>query len=178
MEDGLLDMGGKRLEPLKVESIKISAQSADAGVFDLSPQVVYIDETGQFRTCRPEAVHARVHPMLAFRFRTEAAQTVFNYLIKVFVKDYMRRRLSLEKSGWRSLMQIVKDARVSKYSLYGGRGRRGPAMSELERRGLVETRVFPEERGRGGEIVKTRIFYEKETVKRYVDKQVMKNAEK
>jgi len=178
MEDGSLDMGGKRLEPLKVESIKISAQPADAGVFDLSPQVVYVDETGQFRTCRPEAVHVRVHSMLAFRFRTEAAQTVFNYLIKVFVKDYMRRRLPLEKSGWRSLMQIVKDARVSKYSLYGARGRRGPAMSELERRGLVETRVFPEERGRGGQIVKTRISYDKETVKRYVDKQVMKNAEK
>jgi len=178
MEDGSIDMKGKRFEPLKVESIKISAQPADAGVFDLSPQVVYVDETGQFRTCRPDAVHMRVHSLLAFRFRTEAAQTVFNYLIKVFVKDYMRRRLSLEKSGWRSLMQIVKDARVSKYSLYGARGRQGPAMSELERRGLVETRVFPEERGRGGEIVKTRISYEKETVKRYVDKQVMKNAEK
>ncbi|MFB0567833.1 MAG: tetratricopeptide repeat protein [Candidatus Bathyarchaeia archaeon] len=178
MEDELLDMGGKRLEPLKVESIKISARAADAGVFELSPQVVYVDEAGQFRTCRPEGVRVMVHPTLAFRFRTKTAQNVFDYLTKAFVEDYMRRRLSLEKSGWRSLMQIVKDARVSKYSLYGSRGRRGPAMSELERRGLVEARVFPEERGRGGEIVKTRISYEKETVKRYVDKQVMKNAEK
>ncbi len=178
MEDELLDMGGKRLEPLKVESIKISARAADAGVFELSPQVVYVDETGQFRTCRPEGVRVTVHPTLAFRFRTKTAQNVFDYLTKAFVEDYMRRRLSLEKSGWRSLMQIVKDARVSKYSLYGARGRRGPAMSELERRGLVEARVFPEERGRGGEIVKTRISYEKETVKRHVDKQVMKNAEK
>jgi len=178
MEAGSIDMGGKRFEPLKVESIKFSARSADAGVFDLRPQVVYVDETGRFRTFRPEAVRVRVHPVLAFRFRTEAARTVFGYLTKAFVEDYMRRRLSLEKSGWRSLMQIVKDARVSKYSLYGARGRRGPAMSELERRGLVETRVFTEERGRGGRIIKTRVSYEKEPVKRYVDKQVMKNAEK
>jgi len=175
LEAGSIDMGGKRFEPLKVESIKILARATDVGVFDLSPQVVYVDEAGQFRTCRPEAVQVMVHPMLAFRFRTKTAQTVFDYLTKAFVEDYMRRRLSLEKSGWRSLMQIVKDAKISKSSVYGGRGRRGPAMSELERRGLVETRVFPGERGRGGKIIKTRISYEKETVKRYVDKQVMKN---
>jgi len=177
MEAGSIDMGGKRLEPLKVESIKISARATDVGVFDLSPQVIYTDEAGQFRTCRPEAVRVRVHPTLAFRFRTKTAQSVFDYLTKAFVEDYMRRRLPLEKSGWRSLMQIVKNAKTSKSSVYGARGRRGPAMSELERRGLVETRVFPGERGRGGRIVKTRISYEKETVKRHVDKQVMKNKE-
>ena len=75
-------------------------------------------------------------------------------------------------------MRIVKDAKISKSSVYGARGRRGPAMSELERRGLVETRVFPGERGRGGKIIKTRISYEKETVKRHVDKHIMKNKEK
>jgi len=71
-------------------------------------------------------------------------------------------------------MQIVKNAKISKSSVYGARGRQGRAMAELERRGLVETRVFPEERGRGGKIIKTRISYEKEPVKRYVDKQVIK----
>ena len=177
MEDDSIDMGGKRFEPLKVESIKISARATDVGIFDLSPQVIYTDEAGQFRTCKPEAVRVRVHPMLAFQFRTKATQSVFEYLIKVFVEDYMRRRLSLEKSGWRSLMQIVKDAKISKSSVYGARRRQGPAMSELERRGLIETRVFPGERGRGGRIIKTRISYERETVKRYVDKHVMKNKE-
>ncbi|MDH5690873.1 MAG: hypothetical protein OEY81_05545, partial [Candidatus Bathyarchaeota archaeon] len=178
IENGSIHMGGKRFDPLKVESIKISARATDVGVLDLSPQVVYVDEAGQFRTCSPEAVQVRVHPLLAFRFRTKNAQSVFDYLTKAFVEDYMRRRLSLEKSGWRSLMQIVKDAKISKSSVYGARGRRGPAMSELERRGLVETRFFPGERGRGGKIIKTRISYEKETVKRHVDKQVMKNKEK
>jgi len=178
MEDGSLDMGGKRFEPLKVETIKILARATDVGIFDLSPEVVYVDEAGQFRTCRPEGVRVRVHPILAFRFRTKAAQTVFDYMTKAFVEDYMRRRLPLEKSGWRSRMQIVKNANISKSSVYGARGRQGPAMSELERRGLIETRFFLGERGRGGKIIKTRISYEKETVKRHVDKQVMKIKEK
>ena len=75
-------------------------------------------------------------------------------------------------------MQIVENAKISKSSVYGAGGRRGPAISELERRGLIETRVFPGERGRGGKILRARIFYEKETVKRYFDKHVMKIEEK
>jgi len=34
--------------------------------------------------------------------------------------------------------------------------------------------VFPGERGRGGRITKLRLAYEKETLKRYVDKLVRK----
>ncbi len=75
-------------------------------------------------------------------------------------------------------MQITKQAKVSKSSVYGARGRRGPAVSELERRGLVETRVFPGERGRGGRILKMRISYEKETIKRHIDQRIMKIKEK
>ena len=174
MEDGSLDMGGKRFEPLKVETIKILARATDVGIFDLGPEVIYVDEAGQFQTCKPKTVRVTVHPPHAFRFDAKDAQSTFDYLVKAFVEDYMRRRLSFEKSGWRSRMQIVKNAKISKSSVYGARGRQGRAMSELERRGLVETRVFPEERGRGGRIIKTRISYEKEPVKRYVDKQVIK----
>ncbi len=174
VEDGSLDLGGKRFEPLKVETIKILARATDVGIFDLSPEVIYVDEDGQFQTCKPKTVRVTVHPPYAFRFDAKDAQTAFDYLVKAFVEDYMRRRLSFEKSGWRSRMQIVKNAKISKSSVYGARGRQGRAMSELERRGLVETRVFPEERGRGGRIIKTRISYEKEPVKRYVDKQVIK----
>ncbi len=178
MEDGSLDLGGKRLEPLKVETIKILARPTDVGIFDLSPAVVYVDDAGQFHTYRHKPTRVAVHPPHAFRFEAKDAQSTFDYLIKVFVKDYMRRRLPLEKSGWTSRMQIVKNAKISKSSVYGARGRPGRAMSELERRGLVETRVFPEERGRGGRVIKTRISYEKEPVKRYVDKQVAKKEKK
>lgn len=46
----------------------------------------------------------------------------------------------------------------------------------LERRGLVETRVFPGERGRGGRVLKVKIFYEKDIVRRQVDDAVMKTG--
>jgi hypothetical protein len=90
----------------------------------------------------------------------------------------MKRRISLERSGWRTLMQIVKNGNVPKSQVYGSGGRRGQAISELETRGLIETRVFPGERGRGGRIVKARISYKKETIKRHVDQHVMKIEEK
>jgi hypothetical protein len=86
----------------------------------------------------------------------------------------MREKLSLEKSGWRTLMDIVKYGDVPKSSVYSARGGMGSALSELAKRGLVEIRVFPGERGRGGRILKLRLSYEKEIVKRYVDKLVMK----
>lgn len=75
-------------------------------------------------------------------------------------------------------MEIVKHGKVSKSSVYGTKGRRGRALSELERRGLVETRVFLGERGRGGKILKTRISYDKETIKRHIDQRIMKIKEK
>jgi len=178
IEDGSINMKGRKIEPLKVETVKLSLRATEPGVFNLSPQVIYVDELGKFRTSKVEPVVITVHPKLAFEFKTKAAQTVFDFLTSSFVEDYMRRRISLEKSGWRTLMQIVKHGNVSKSSVYGGGGLHGRAISELERRGLVEERVFPGERGRGGKIVKIRICYEKETIKRHVDQGIMKIKEK
>jgi len=178
IENGSLDMRGKRLEPLKVESIKLSLRANEIGVVNLSPKVIFVDDVGKFKTSTPKPVTVTVHPKLTFEFKTATAQRVFDFLVSAFLEDYMRRRISLETSGWRTLMQIVKQGKVPKSSVYGTGGRRGQAISELERRGLVETRVFPGERGRGGKILKIRISYEKETVKRHVDQHVMKIKEK
>jgi tetratricopeptide (TPR) repeat protein len=178
IENGSLDMKGKRLEPLRVESVKLSLRPTEAGVISLNPRVIFVDELGKFKICTPKPATITVHPKLSFQFKIAAAQKVFNFLIDAFVQDYMRRRLPLDNSGWTTLNQIVKQAKVSKSSVYGPKGRRGCAVSELEKRGLVETRVFPGERGRGGRIIKMRIAYGKETVKRHVDQRVMKNKEK
>jgi len=175
IEDGSIDLKGKRLEPLKVESIKLSMQATKAGVVDLRPQIIYVDEVGNFKKCMPEPATITVHPKLTVKFKTEAAQKVFDYLAKSFVEDYMRRRLVVQEAGWRSFVQIIRNAKVSSRSVYGSRGHHGSAISELERRGLIETRIFLGERGRGGKIAKTRISYEKETVKRLVDQKVVKN---
>ncbi len=109
---------------------------------------------------------------LLFEFGTKAAGMVFNYLVRAFIEDYMKRRLFIQEAGWRSFVQIIKNAGVSARSVYGSGGRHGSAISELIRRGLVETRIFPRERGRGGRIIRARISYERETIKRYVDHKV------
>jgi hypothetical protein len=112
-----------------------------------------------------------------FEFKTDAARKVFNFLICSFVEDYMRRRITLEKSGWRTLMEIVKGTKMPRSAVYAVESRHGPAVAELEHRGLVDTRFFPGERGRGGNILKLRVDYEKEIIKRQIDSQILKGQE-
>jgi len=73
-----IDLKGKTLDPLNVESIKLTLVADEVGIFSLSPRVVYVDETGKFRTCRPESVSITVNPKLMFEFRTATAKNVFN----------------------------------------------------------------------------------------------------
>lgn len=173
-----INMKCKQLEPQKIESIVIRVTALESGIAHLSPKIVYIDGHGNFKTCQPDPVTLTVYPLGEFQFKTHNAQKVFEFLAKAFVEDYMKKRLPLERSGWRTLMQIVRNADVSKSSIYGTEVHRGPCITELEGRGIVEVRVFSGERGRGGKITKTRIAYEKDIVKRYIDQRVMKIKEK
>jgi KaiC/GvpD/RAD55 family RecA-like ATPase len=109
-------------------------------------------------------------------FKEPEAFLVFNYLVKAFVEDYMVNRLPLDRSGWRTRIKIVNSAKVTQVSLYGWQGRQGPVLKELLSRGLVETRFFPRERGRGGEVVKVRVAYEKEPIRRTIDRAVFSKA--
>ena len=45
-EDAYLDMKGKRLDPLKTEEISLVLRSSDKGMFEVTPRVVCVDETG------------------------------------------------------------------------------------------------------------------------------------
>ncbi len=172
LEDGSLDTNGKRLEPLKVETVKISMEAFKTGVFSISPKAVYMDDTGMFQTSSLEAVQVTVQPPLSFSFKTETAKIAFNYLTHTFIEDYMKRQIFVQEAGWRSLIQIVKDTGIPFRSVYGTRGRHGSAISELQTRGLITTRIFQGRRGRGGTVLRVRVFYEKETIKRYIDDRV------
>ena len=108
-----------------------------------------------------------------FEFASEPSKMAFDYLVSAFVEDYMRRRIAQEKAGWRSLMRIITEGKLSRSCMYGYGGRRGRALIELESRGLVEARFFPGERGRGGKILKLRVAYEKEIIKRIIDNRIM-----
>jgi len=123
-------------------------------------------------TLRSVAEKEMAQAPLVFKFKTEAARSVFDHLVNAFIDDYMKRKLFVEEAGWRSLVQIAKDAGVSLRSVYGDERQRGSVISELEKRGLIEIRIFTGKRGRGGRIIKARIPYEKETMKRYVDAEV------
>ncbi len=164
LEGASLNMRGRRLDPLSVESVSIWVQVADVVGVNLSPHVVYVDELGNFRTIRVEG--AKILPVVEFEYK--AAQVVFNYLVNAFVEDCEKRKLSVEKSGWRSLPQIIRGAGVSKRSLYRAGGRMGHGLSELQRKGLVDLKTFRGERGRGGHILRARIHHKKELVRRYI----------
>lgn len=173
LEGNALNVGGKKIVPLKAETIKISAQATRAGCFELHPQIVYVDTSGQFKQSVPPAATLTVRHTLAFEFKTEQAGSVFKYLINAFIEDYIKRRLLAEKCGWRSLTQCLRSTRVPKASVYGTSKNPGYVVSELTRRSVAETRIFPGERGRGGRVLKIRISYDREFVKHYIDKRIM-----
>jgi tetratricopeptide (TPR) repeat protein len=166
LEDGSLDLMGKRLEPLKVDSIKINAQATEQGTFTLSPKVVFVDNAGRFKTCRPKPVHVTVKPRPSFEFKVKSAEAILAFLASSYFEDN-EKKMPLDRCGWRSLPDVMKNGKVPRSSVYRVGGGRGIAIAELEKHRLIETKVIPGERGRGGNILKLRICYEKEEVKRY-----------
>jgi tetratricopeptide (TPR) repeat protein len=145
----------------------------------IGPNISYIDELVKIVVKPGSSIELKVdrnvgNRLSEFEFKIESAKEAFDFLLNSFAKDYMYRRLPLEWSGWRTMMDIVKNARISKRMVYGPNGRNGLAISELERRGLVEIRFFPGERGRGGRVKKVRVSYEKEPITRLVDEKILR----
>ena len=71
-----------------------------------------------------------------FEFKTQNTKKTFDFLIRSFIEDYMRQKMSSEKSGWRTLIEIITGAKISKFSLYGANRSKGRTLLELEGRGL------------------------------------------
>jgi KaiC/GvpD/RAD55 family RecA-like ATPase len=103
------------------------------------------------------------------KFEKPEARSAFDFLVSSFIDDYMRKRLSSEQSGWRSLVQIGESCKITQGVLYGRQGRHGNLIEELIIRGLIETRTFTGHRGRGGDVTLVRVAYDKGPVKEYVD---------
>jgi CRP-like cAMP-binding protein len=107
-----------------------------------------------------------------FDFESDLGQRIFDSLADSFINDYMVKKLVAEKCGWRTITEISRETGISLSALYGRQGGFGVALDEPVRRGLVETRFFPGERGRGGEIMRFRIAYEKEPINSYVNQRI------
>ena len=183
IQNSYIEMNNERMGAFQVEPTKIKGSFAKAGVYDLDPTLYYTDDLGEPRTAKAKQITITVQvgsgeektKSVAERlggkleFKSEAAEKAFAFLVNAFVEDYFQKRLPKERCGWRTLMDIVKQAKVSRYSMYGSDSHRGLATTELEDLGVVEARFFFGERGRGGKILKLRVSYEKENVKQYVD---------
>jgi tetratricopeptide (TPR) repeat protein len=173
--DGSIELKDNRLDPFGVISMKFSLKATKAGDFTLKPRIVYVSDSGltKIPKTKPVSIHIVSVPQnneiekmaqleqVKIEFKSEASCKVFDFLVKAFKEDYRERRLPQERSGWRTLMDIVRGAGTSKYSIYGSSGSKGQAIADLERQGIVETRVFTGERGRGGKVFKVRVVHEK-----------------
>ncbi len=60
IENDHLNMKGKRLDALKTEDITLRLKSSNHGHFSLNPRIMYLDESGKYKTCEPEPIEVRV----------------------------------------------------------------------------------------------------------------------
>lgn len=102
-------------------------------------------------------------------FADVETKIVFGFLARSFLDDYASDKLAIDQAGWRTRTTISDGTGIGRGSFYGKQGKFGTVLKELLSGGLVETRFFPGQRGRGGEVVKLRVAYDKEFVKRLVD---------
>jgi hypothetical protein len=190
IQNSSIKMNKKRIDPFQVETIKIKMSFEKAGVYNLDPILYYINDLGKPGTekAKPITITVKLGPFEEktksvaellrgkLEFKSEAAEKAFNFLVSAFERDYLGRRMPMEKSGWRTRMEVVRNAKVTMYSMYGRSGQGGEVTSELVDLGVVESRFFFGERGRGGRVLKMRICYEKEPVKQRVAQQGDNNS--
>ena len=149
----------KQLGTLQTETVAITIGPKQEGMLRISPTIIYTDASGveSERTMKP---------------RTFPTSQIMEYLAKAFLQDYSSKRLALPNSGWRTMMQTVRDLRIPRSHVYGElrHGRAfGKQLDALLKSSQVECRIFPGERGRGGEITKLRVALENENVRKYVE---------
>ena len=180
LKENLISFESETISPFKVKEIKLSCKTKQPGEIRITPRVIFSDNSGKIRTIAANTKCISVFQDLSklgisrsFEsmdgFKTEYTRRAFDFLVRAFLKDYTIQKLTLEKAGWRTFMEIVREGHVSKYSLYGRFGKGGKAISELIQQGLVESRFFFGERGRGARVCKVRINQEKEAVRQYID---------
>ncbi len=64
LQNGSLKMNERKLGPFQVEPVKLNFQATKAGVFTSDPQVVYVDNMGETKTCKPKPITVTVRPTL------------------------------------------------------------------------------------------------------------------
>jgi len=162
IQSGSLELKGKSVDAFQVEIVKLKVKASRTGSYCLKPRMIFVDDLGEAKTCTLEIVNVNVKPTssptekdnameiltVKLEFKSEATQKAFDFLVSSFREDYIQRKLTQERSGWRTMTDIVKKGNVSKYSVYGSSNNLGRVITELQKNGLVETQMFIGERGR------------------------------
>lgn len=146
------------LAPTKSEKLRLVIRPRNIGLLSVRPKIVFIDENGW----RWERLT---------KGETFATSRMIEYLASSFIED-SNRHLPPDHCGWKSMMEVVKDLRIPRSHVYGPHryGRVfGKQLNSLVKSSLVEYRIFPEERGRGGNITRVRIQIDNEAVRRYAE---------
>ncbi len=60
MEDGSLNLNGKKLDPLETEEVRLVLRPKAQGTFTLEPVVFYLDEDGKYRAHETDPIRLRV----------------------------------------------------------------------------------------------------------------------
>ncbi len=61
VEGNYLDMKGKRVDPLKTEEVRLILRPLNKGTFTIKPRILYLDETGKYKSyeLEPTTIHVK-----------------------------------------------------------------------------------------------------------------------
>lgn len=171
LKNNFIEIETRKIKPFGVESFKIRMTFDNPGAYVFQPCLFFMTDQKEMKTNESKRITVTVQPsspkdelqiaLLSSHqevvFESEHTKKALGFLVSAFREDYYTRRLLQEKCGWRTLMEVVRNGRVSMNSMYGRSGRGGKAKLEMIRADLIETRSFQGERGRGGSVLKIRI---------------------
>ena len=147
-----LQMGHRKVGPLKTETLRFGLRIASPGLIILRPKFLFNGDDG-------------VQKQRILEPKTLVVSRIVEFLNREFERDYTIRRFPRDHCGWRTLMEIVNALKIPRSNLYG-EARYGQVfgnkLEPLVKSSLVEFRRFPGERGRGGEVTKVRMFQQED----------------
>ena len=167
---GMMDFEGKRFLPLQMDTFSYTVKlKSDVGALEFNPKVYYSDQSGKLWITQADLQRLDASRVLNLNFSDMKTKALFDCLVKSFINDLTIEKLHEDRSGWRTISQISNDIGMPPSTAYGKvKGGMGLVFVELQRLGLMETRMFPGERGRGGNITKIRIAYAKEPIRGHI----------
>ncbi len=63
VEDSYIDMKGRTLSPLKTQELKLVLKPLNKGTFNLRPRILFLDESGRYRSHQPEPATIEVREL-------------------------------------------------------------------------------------------------------------------